>query len=481
VFLVAAWQTFAVQLENWRLPYYLAAYDLGELRESPSGMFWDDFSAVGSFAPGLWPDSTRYGSNHWALEPALTGQAGNYKHVDDSKWFYRVDVLSDMRYRDLTARVTLDVDSRYQGDSAYIWKKDRGAAGRIEEAHLQYDWKYGMVRLGRLKRNWGPFADRSLVLSNNPHSYDAFEWQVFSKVFEFRHLFAAFPHQTSRVDSDTGGAANRYFAAHALNIMIGSWVTLGIFESELFVRPSGFPDLQYVNPFSIYTVTNTNGEGKGNLMLGFQWHLHPFTKRVALRGQVVLDDFQVDNEGPGDKEPTHWGGDFAVHWYDPIPVGLRSALELQYRYLSRWLYTANDPCADNAERYTYLDRSLGVEDNDGDETHLAMSVVGDDYWMATAGLRYVRKGENGPTSRWGGLLGYRRETPLSERDTLWQTVDFYIDGRAYYRDFADLQVRFSNQWVKNKHNIASKGFSYEPEISVVLSVHYCDLFVPLPE
>ncbi|MBD3344823.1 MAG: hypothetical protein GF401_07145 [Chitinivibrionales bacterium] len=489
----------SVQLENWRLPWYKIAQELGELQQSPSGMFWDDLTWVSpSFAPGLWPDTQAYKKDHWTLEPSASLSANNVEYVDGNNYFWTFDILNDIKYKRFTARQTLDVDSRYSNDPTYYWKDDRIAAGRIEEAYLQYTGKYGMFRFGRLKRNWGPFVDRSLLLSNNAHSFDAFEWQIFSSIFEFRHMFASFVYPWNHfysVDFDNYNPAatpeyNRYFSAHSLNFMIGEWATLGITETIIFSRRNQFPDLQYLNPFSIYTVTNTNMEGSGNLIVGLQWKVHPFTKKVSLLGQVAFDDIQVDNEGAGDQEPTHWGIDVAGHWHNPLPVRAAQALSLEYSYGSRWLYTVADANANQGERYIYMGKSLGRPTIDGDLLGLSFTLVPENYWAATLGIRYERRGLNTPKSRWSeyegydstsNVLNYRPEPPLSTRDNLDRILTLSLDARGYFRDFADIRLGFANKLIQKTEKGIKGDFEYEPEVHVTITAHYSNFFLSLPD
>jgi len=241
----------AVELNNWRQPYYRAAAEMELVKSSPSGMFWDDCPLTPLFDSELAGDPT-LANNHWWFEPAATLGVTGPHDSGTGTVPGRLEVLNDLRYRNLLVRQTLNVDSRYKDDPLYPAKTDRFALGRIEEAYAQLDWQYGFVRFGRLLRNWGPFADRSLILSANPYSYDALEWQVHSSLFEFRQMFAAFPVNPNPAFAGTAdNLAGRYFAAHALNLMLGKWVTVGVDETMLFHRQNGFPDLQYVNPFSI--------------------------------------------------------------------------------------------------------------------------------------------------------------------------------------------------------------------------------------
>lgn len=510
VALFMAQTVLSVQLENWRFPYYHAGSLVTGQGSSPSGMFWDDINSRPIFNQAFWPDSARFRNNHWMLEPSVsfsfrpvdtlfidtsppvTHYVNDRKQAQTSQTtgpFWTGQVLNDIRYKSILVRQVLDVDSRNKNDLDYRGKTDRFAAGRIAEAYCQVDWKYGFFRLGRLNRTWGPFPDRSLVLSSNPHSYDAIEWQLASPVFEFRQMFTAFPFGNSSIDAD-GNSMYRYLSAHSLNFMFGRFGSAGITETMLFSRQGGLPDLQLVNPFSIYSVINTNGEADGNLVLGFQWDIHPFVSNVSLKGQVLLDDFQVDNKGPADQEPTDWGGDFGAYWSNFLPLRKQHVLSLEYRYLSRWLYNVSPANAVTGQRYMYLGRSLGFPTDDGDCFNLSFFTAGNNYWAATGGVRYIRQGENSLWTRWKnisadslvapGALGYRTEKSFPS-GTVESTFDAYIDAMGYFKNFADIRLRLDNRWIRNKNNLATPSAVYDPRISCTVSFHYSDFFVRLPQ
>jgi hypothetical protein len=473
----------AVPLNNWRLPYYTMAAEMELLSASPSGMFWDDLGPSLLFDPAMAPDTAAVKRNHWTIEPAYSIAVEQPAPASGRPLFWQLVVLNDIRYRGLSVRQTLHADRRYDYDQLYPASRDRFTRGRIEEAYLQYDWKYGFVRFGRLMRNWGPFIDRSLVLSDNPYTYDAFEWQVHSSLFEFRHLFAAFASNRHFIDS-ADNLPGRFLAAHALNVMFKKWVTIGIIETMVFRRADGFPDLQYVNPFSVYSVTNTNQEGEGNLMLGFHWNVHPGIENLSFRGQLALDDFQVDHKQVTDKEPSHWGLDAGIYWRDALPMSMHHLLKAGYQRRSEWIYTVTDQDRNEGEGYTYLSKGLGAPRNDGDSVWAGFSIIGKKWWIGSAGISYARQGEKTDTSRWhdsnpiGLPYDYRQNRFPS--GTVQSTITFSLDAAAYYKDYADARLLFANRWIRNRNNRGSP-FTYDPLISFQIGIHFSDFYVKLPE
>jgi hypothetical protein len=472
-----------LQKGNWRFPYYLMATEMDYAENtSASGMFWDGVGSANLFEKSLWQDSSRLLKNHWFFEPAVdVGFVSDHPDSQESgQW--KVTALNSITYKNILIRQTLHADKKYDYDPDYPAHQDRAARGRIEEAFLQVNWKYGFFRLGRTERNWGPFADRSLFLSSNPYSYDALEWQIQSSFFEFRHLFAAFPLEKSNMDTD-GRLISRYFSAHALNLILGKWATVGVFESILFTRDKGIPDLSLVNPFSIYTVINTNQEGSGNLMLGIQWNIHPFTDNISWRGQIVWDDFQVDDETATDKEPTHWGMDMGLYWRNPIPSQLKNSLKLEYNLKSKWLYTVPDDNTNRGERYTYLNKSLGGDENDGYRVCAGFDLIGKKYWASSIVIGYNAKGGNTPLSRWNDLKSnHTAGLPFDSLSLpIEKQIDCGLNFYSYFKDYANLKFAFNNIWVRNENNIKTAGYEYSPMIQAELSIHFSDLIVKLPD
>jgi hypothetical protein len=473
---------YGVPLENWRKPFFNTAADMELADKSPSGMFWDDIGEADVFDRSIWfPGESTDSINYLFLEPQIMGGYGPVLSDENSKSYFQINILNQIRYRHLLVRQVVNVDKRYESDKLYPAHKDRDLRGRFDEAFFQVDWKYGFFRLGRMNRNWGPFADRSMVLSSNPYSYDALEWQLRSSLFEFRHLFAAFHYERPGSYNDNKADLNRFLTAHSLNLILGKWVTLGLTETVLFTRTKHFPDLQYINPFSAYTVVNTNQEGKGNLVLAFQWNIHPLIEDVSFRGQVAFDDFQVDNEKITDKEPTHWGIDMGIFWRNPFKLPMNHLLKTTYTYVSPWMYTVPDNNAKNGERYTYLDKSLGMSENDFDRISAGFDVIGNNYWASGLEMAFFRNGGNNVLTRWqDSEEGNTKGLPVYRDSVREKGFELLLETRFYYRNYADLSLSGSSKWVKNKDNISTSSFELVPSIKAELSFHFSNFRLRLP-
>lgn len=477
------------------------AAEMGQMKGSPSGMFWDYVSTgsnPGDFLSYPLPEKRRH---EWVVCPLFKTGYYAFESPYEQDYYWNLKLHSEFRYGSLSVHHTVNADKRYEFDSFFPGNKDRFLRGRVDEAYFQLDYNRGFIRLGRLLRNWGPFFDKSMVLSTNPYSYDALEWQFFTSFMEFRHLFAAFSTKRSNLDSrwenTKGVSQNRFLGAHSLNFMLGKWITLGFTETIVFARERNIPDMQYINPFTIYAVNNGNQEGDVNLMTAVQWSILPLTEKIEWKGQIAIDDFQIDDpEKTGrasDDEPTHWGMTTSLIYKDPFSFDFGHYLKADYTYASKYLYTVSDENTLEGERYSYLGKSLGFPEIDGDRFSFSFRCVGENYWTADIEGSFSRKGEKTIFSKWGtserpAEVRYEMtELPLDYLDTQFPsgTVEtsfgLKTGGSAYLWGKGELRASLNNSWIKNRNNIPTNHYEYVPSIHLELSLFYDDLRIPLPE
>ncbi|MCU0608750.1 MAG: hypothetical protein MUF22_03150, partial [Chitinispirillaceae bacterium] len=214
---------------------------------------------------------------------------------------------------------------------------------------------------------------------------------------------------------------------------------------------------------------------------------HPGIEKLSLRGQLALDDFQVDNEAVGDQEPSHWGIDAGVYWRDPLLLPMHSLLKAGYCRRSEWLYTVPDNNMEAGEGYTFLSKSLGYPKNDGDEIWVGASVIGKTPWVGSAMISYGREGDKNVNSFWfdnipGNTPGLPFDYAAGQfpSGTVMNTVSFSLEGSAYVCAFADASFMINNRWIKNKNHQATP-FVYAPVFSASLGLHLSNLHFALPQ
>jgi hypothetical protein len=151
------------------------------------------------------------------------------------------------------------------------------------------------------------------------------------------------------------------------------------------------------------------------------------------------------------------------------------------------MYTVSDNGMDWGEGYTYLSKSLGATENDGDNLWIGGSVIGKKLWLASALFAYSRKGDKNVRSRWQDSdsanidgLPYDYNRTAFPSGTIETTMSFSLEGVAYIKDYADLRVSVDNRFMQNRGNIPRSGREYKPRFSIALGLHFSDWYVPLP-
>ena len=86
----------------------------------------------------------------------------------------------------------------------------------------------------------------------------------------------------------------KYAAIHHLSINLTKNFNLGIFEAEIFSRPGGGFDLNYLNPIIFYRYVESYLGSSDNAMLGFdfRWNVK---KKFGFYGQFMLDEFNTSD------------------------------------------------------------------------------------------------------------------------------------------------------------------------------------------
>jgi len=297
------------------------------------------------------------------------------------------------------ASVLFNLDRAKALDPDYTGKKWRGLAGDIETAAIYYKKGNLGLTLGRERVFWGP-RPTNLILSQSADPLDLFSARYKKGRLQFSFLFARLDE--SRPDStdvlrlsDQTFNDNRYFVGHRLDIKFHKRFRLGLFETSLFGGEGRPPELYYLNPLQFFHTAQLNEDTDDNTILGFD-----FTWLVrnnwALYGQMIIDDYQIDNKSQGDQEPDEIGvmcGLFkAGH-----PGSISPDLRLEYVRITNRTYHQAQP----RNRYLFRNRLLGHPlGNDADSLSLAIRFWPDTDQFIELEMAYVRHGEGSIYSSW---------------------------------------------------------------------------------
>lgn len=137
------------------------------------------------------------------------------------------------------------------------------------------------------------------------------------KVWKLNYFF-----QLNRMTADAtatpGGSVSsqrypdKYMAFHHLSINVSKKLNLGVFESVMFSPQDtvngGTFELNYLNPVIFYRAIEQQNGSADNVILGLDWKWLAL-KKVSFYGQLVLDEFVLDNITSGN---GWWANKYAL-------------------------------------------------------------------------------------------------------------------------------------------------------------------------
>lgn len=378
--------------------------------------------------------------------------------VDDKKTDF--DGRTDISVEHVMPHFTMSARGRIDGslidDTTYDGRHSRYVGARMEDAVGFFHTRHLFAYIGRFSESWGPFENRSLILSSHPYSYDKIG-------LGFRSTRIAFHSFVAQLDDIAG--ARRFITAHRLDIRLPREIQLGLSETVIYGNPGQHIDFAYLNPFTLFADAQLNDkkEANENISIDAVWP----TRRIITRFQFLIDDFILD--GPGDPPPNTktsphrlgWAGSVTLH-----DVGInQSRVEIFYSRLGT--HTYNVKSKRPWQSYTYRDRGLGWPYNDGDQVTLSLTYLGVSSWLFETEWSYRRQGQ-------------RRLLSNDFEDSTFVKSPTYPSGvvqktlasawRAVYQPnyFFDVQAAVMFNLIRNKNHVTGRS----KEIAAQLTVRY---------
>lgn len=378
--------------------------------------------------------------------------------VDDKKTDF--DGRTDISVEHVMPHFTMSARGRIDGslidDTTYDGRHSRYVGARMEDAVGFFHTRHLFAYIGRFSESWGPFENRSLILSSHPYSYDKIG-------LGFRSTRIAFHSFVAQLDDIAG--ARRFITAHRLDIRLPREIQLGLSETVIYGNPGQHIDFAYLNPFTLFADAQLNDkkEANENISIDAVWP----TRRIITRFQFLIDDFILD--GPGDPPPNTktsphrlgWAGSVTLH-----DVGInQSRVEIFYSRLGT--HTYNVKSKRPWQSYTYRDRGLGWPYNDGDQVTLSLTYLGVSSWLFETEWSYRRQGQ-------------RRLLSNDFDDSTFVKSPTYPSGvvqktlasawRAVYQPnyFFDVRAAVMFNLIRNKNHVTGRS----KEIAAQLTVRY---------
>ncbi len=190
-------------------------------------------------------------------------------------------------------------DTRLKYDPDWYGKKDRVIAGRLAEAYVSAQWRYGEVFFGSLDRNWGPSDVPGILLSDSPYGLDHLGIVLGTSGVQLQ----AVATQLDDLPDSTGALHHRHYVSHRLWLRPpGRW-TVALWETSVTSGVGRELEPWYLNLMGLGFLAQVNTRTNVNSFVGLDVQRRG---RVTLYGQFMLDDIQIDRKKATDRKPTSY-------------------------------------------------------------------------------------------------------------------------------------------------------------------------------
>lgn len=349
--------------------------------------------------------------------------------------------LNAVPFKNVIVGFSASLDESRAVDQHYTGKKWRGMAGDVENAYVHYQTNRFTLTAGRFSEFWGSHS--SLIFSKSQFldglSYRLL-WGPFTLSYRFASLSPYFADSSNLLE-------NRYLAGHRLDMHLSPHLRLGLSELVVFGGNGRQVELYYLNPLLPFHFAQLNANINDNTLIGADFSWRPL-EDIKLTGQILIDDYQIDNDSPGDREPSQIASRVNAYVADVVE---QFDMEIDYSRVSNW--TFNQILARN--RYTHGGKPLGdTKGNDYDDLAISMH-----RWIRpdarlSAEASYTRQGEGSVNAAWSepwiANPEYSEPFPTG---VVERTLTFALSYTAttFTHGFVNLKVGLSS--VVNRHNL----------------------------
>ncbi len=253
--------------------------------------------------------------------------------------------------------------------------------------------KHFLVQFGHGKHFIGD-GYRSLLLSDNAFNYPFLRIQTSFWRVQYTNLYAEM--QDINYFENNGishyGYAKKYMSSHYLSTNVTSKLNIGIFESVIW-RVNHAPgvrgfDVNYLNPISLFRPLEFSINSPDNVLVGINAK-YKLPLNSYFYGQLVLDEFSLDNMKSGDDwYGSKYGYQLGAKMYDAI--GLENlTLQAEYNLVRPYTYAHHDPRQNYAHYNQPLAHLLGANFSE----KLFIINYRKDRWVASAQIMIAKYGD----------------------------------------------------------------------------------------
>ncbi len=182
----------------------------------------------------------------------------------------------------------------------------------------------------------------SLFLTDNSSNMPFLQVQARIWKLNYECLYLELTPQFDKTVGDTV-LSHKFSTIHYLNVNALKWLSIGLFEAEVFDRPDNY-ELSYLNPIIFSTAVNRfNGAGDKSL-LGLNVKA-VFAKHFQLYGQVVFNEFRYKELTSSKKwYGNKWGIQAGGKYFDAFNIK-NLDLQAEVDAVRPYTYSAQDTLA----------------------------------------------------------------------------------------------------------------------------------------
>lgn len=267
---------------------------------------------------------------------------------------------------------SINIDEAYKRDTMYFGstgKLENKVFSRSNESYLQWENKSFVLFAGRINRNYGLSGDNSLILSDNPFSFDHFAFTFKNRVLKYTAIFGRLNDIYGFDIRDSLPAFQwnkRFLSIHRFEVSLSKKIEIGFTDVILFGGKDAFPQLQYLNPVNFLFMSKMSDrkgyeEGNANALMSFDFYYKPLNK-LTFFGQFLIDDMDFTKSLRA-VFPDRIGYTAKAIYTDLFP---ESQISLSYNKISNWTYNSFYTWGN----YTYYGKSLGYPRNGSENIKL---------------------------------------------------------------------------------------------------------------
>ena len=270
----------------------------------------------------------------------------------------------------LEPRLTLDPD--------WPGRRDVDVAGRMADAYLSAQFKYGSVFYGQMDRNWGPVGLPGIPLSNYGYERQGLALEIGTRQLRLSAMATELRDETDSL----GRTVHRYYFVHRLHAGLSRHLAVALWEGVVLAGADRNFETRYRNPLSLSYLANTVGLGdRGNVLLGADLRWQAFG-RTTFNAQLALDDFWYRNRR---RNRDRWALTIGAEG----PLLETAAWHVLYTQVSSLALRAFN----SAENFTDAGVGIGRNFTDQDQLSLRVTLPVRNQWLVTPELTLLRQGE----------------------------------------------------------------------------------------